>query len=384
LYSHEGKLKFFVYDVINRIKRDKQEWDMFDQVTDMKYMLDANTLLISGVRGGQTDIFTYKIEQLKWEQITNDVYDDLDPAFVAFPGKTGIIFSSNRPSATTANSDTAITARPYNIFLIDNWNQSDPQLKQISQLTNLSFGNARYPSAYSLAHFTFVSDESGIQNRYAGFFRSERAGLDTLVYIGDEVIRNPTLKDVDSVLQVWAKDDIDSVGYVSVTNDSAYVFPLTNYQASLLETRTAGDNSQVSEVIRQGDTKFLYKIKVDEAALRRRNVTARPTDYRRRLEERRRMALNKIMSDQPFGTDSATTPSGDFFNSEFGVERTDSSQLGRMLPGRDPAQESVLAKAKLYEYRPRKFFNDYVVAGLKQHAVCGEPLPALPGRYRPH
>ncbi len=364
LYSHEGKLKFFVYDVVNRIKRDKQEWDQFDQVTDMKYMLDANTLLISGVRGGQTDIFMYKIEQLKWDQITNDVYDDLDPAFVAFPGKTGIIFSSNRPSATAANTDTAITARPYNIFLIDNWNLSDPQLKQISQLTNLSYGNARYPSAYSLAHFTFVSDENGIQNRYAGFFRSERAGLDTLVYIGDEVIRNPTLKDVDSVLQVWGKDDIDSVGYVSMTNDSAYVFPLTNYQASLLETRTAGDNSQVSEVIRQGDTKFLYKIKVDEAALKRRNVTARPTDYRRRLDERRRMALNKLMTDQPFGTDSAAKPAGDFFNSEFGAERTDSAMTGRLVPGRDPAQEGVLAKAKLYEYRPRKFFNDYVVAGL--------------------
>jgi hypothetical protein len=39
-----------------------------------------------------------------------------------------------------------------------------------------------------------VSDENGINNRYAGFFSTERAGLDTLVYIGDEVLRNPTLK----------------------------------------------------------------------------------------------------------------------------------------------------------------------------------------------
>jgi hypothetical protein len=361
LYSHEGKIKLFIYDVVNRIKREQQEFPSFDQVTDMKYMLDNNTLLFSAVRGGQTDIFTYKIDKLKLEQITNDVYDDLDPSFVAFPGKTGIIFSSNRPSATAPNTDTAIAAHPYNIFLIDYAN-NQTEFKQISQLTNLTFGNARYPSAYSQAHFTFVSDENGIQNRYAGFFRSERAGLDTLVYIGDEVLRNPTLPEVDSVLKTWDKNDIDSVGYVSVTTDSAYVFPLTNYQASLLETRTAGDNSQVSEVIRQGDTKFLYKIKVNEDALRRRNVTARPTDYRRKLEERRRMALNKLMNDQPFGTDTTKKPS-DFFNSEFGNEKKDSSQVGRVLPGQ-PVTESVLTRAKIFEYRPRKFFNDYVVAGL--------------------
>ena len=89
----------------------------------------------------------------------------------------------------------------------------------------------------------------------------------------------PSLKEVDSLLKEWNKTDIDSVGFVSVTNDSSYVFPLTNYQSSLLETRTAGDNSQVSEVVKQGDIKFLYRLRVDENALRRRNITARPTEY---------------------------------------------------------------------------------------------------------
>ncbi len=374
LYSQEGKIKLFIYDLVNRIKREKLELPQFDQVQDMKYMLDANTLIFSAVKGGQTDIFTYKIDKERTEQITNDVYDDLDPQFVAFPGKTGIIFSSNRPSGAVLNSDTAITARPYNIFLIDNWNQSE--FKQISQLTNLSAGNARYPSQYQNTHFTFVSDENGIANRYAGFFRSERAGLDTLVFIGDEVLRNPPLKEVDSVLTIWNKTDIDSVGYVSLTTDSAYVFPLTNYQASLLETRTAGDNTQVSEVIRQGDYKFLYRLKVDENALRRRNVSARPTEYRKRIEERRRMALNKLMLDQPLDSDTTKKPT-DFFNSEFGNERKDSTKVGQVFEATDLQPESVLSKAKLYEYRPPKFFNDYVVAGLN-NTVFGV------SRYQPY
>ncbi len=100
-------------------------------------------------------------------------------------------------------------------------------------------------------HFTFVSDQNGIGNRYAGFFTTERAGLDTLVLIGDDVLRNPTPRDVDSVLRYYKKDDVDSIAIVSVTNDSAYVFPLTNYGSSLRETRIAGENNQVSEVTRQ-------------------------------------------------------------------------------------------------------------------------------------
>ena len=32
----------------------------------------------------------------------------------------------------------------------------------------------------------------------------------------------------------------------------------------MLETRTAGDNQQVSEVVKLGDIKLLYRLKVDE------------------------------------------------------------------------------------------------------------------------
>ncbi|MGZ8538917.1 MAG: hypothetical protein ACXWV9_11670, partial [Flavisolibacter sp.] len=360
VYNEEGKNKLMVYDLVNRVKTANQVLPMFTQIQDMKYMLDANTLIFSAVRSGQTDIFIYKIDKQSFEQITNDIYDDLDASFVAFPGKTGIIFSSNRPTADAVNSDTAVSHRQYNVFLIDNWNRSE--FKQVSQLTNVTRGNARFPSQYNTTHFTFVSDENGINNRYAGFFKSERAGLDTLVFIGDEVLRNPPLSEVDSVLKEWDKADIDSVGYVSLTTDSAYVFPLTNYQSSLLETRTAGDNSQVSEVTRQGDYKFLYRLRIDENTLRRRNVNAKPTEYIKKLIEQQRIAASKISMFEP--SLDTVQKQGDFFASEFQNDQKDSSQVGKVFGTDEIMTETVLKKAKLYEYRPPKFFNDYVVAGL--------------------
>ncbi len=364
LYSHEGKLKFFVYDMINRVKISKQEWPMFDQVQDMKYMLDANTLLLSAVRSGQTDVFVYKIDNQSYEQVTNDVYDDLDPSFVAFPNKTGIIYSSNRPSAEAASGEDSLPGKRFNIYLVDNWNKSE--FKQISKLTDLRFGNARFPSQYNTSHFTFVSDENGINNRYAGFFRTERAGLDTLVFIGDEVLRNPQIEEVDSLLKEWNKTDIDSVGFVSITNDSAYVFPLTNYQSSLLETRVAGDNQQVSEVVKLGDVKLLYRLRVDENVLRRRNVTARPTDYMRQVQAEEKRASGRTALPQDTKKEPGQ-PVEDFFQSEFKDDKKDSTRTqpsgGQVVEPTGPIKESVIKKAKVYEYRPPKYFTDYVVSG---------------------
>jgi len=367
LYWEKGKIKLFIYDALNRVKINHTELDQFDQVQDMKYMLDANTLLFSAVKSGQTDIFVYKIDKQSVEQVTDDVYDNLDASFVAFPNKTGIIYSSNRPSGQAVSTDDSIPHNRFNIFMVDNWNKSE--FKQISQLTDMKQGNARYPSQYNTSHFTFVSNENGIANRYAGFFSTARAGLDTIVYIGDEILHNPSVTEVDSLLRIWEKTDIDSVGFFSVTEDSTYVFPLTNYQSSLLETRTAGDNQQVSEVVRQGDYKFLYRLRVDENTLRRRNVSARPTEYMKQVMEEEKFAQSELDIAVPEIPDSSAKQ-GDFFESEFQDEKKDSSRVGKVFPSNEVrGPEPVLRKARLFEYRPPKFFTDYVVSGFNNNVL---------------
>ncbi len=367
LYGEEGRIKLFVFDVITRVKPYKRDFtDIFDQVQDMKYMLDSRTLLFSAVKNGHSDIYTYDIENEKLKQITNDVYDDLDPSFVAFPNKNGIIFSSNRPSANIKGSDTSLLNHNYNVFLITDFATNKPELNQISQLSKLKFGNARFPTQYNNNHFTFVSDENGVGNRYAGFFTTEREGLDTLVLIGDDILRNPTERDVDSVLKAYQKKDVDSVAVVSVTNDSAYVFPLTNYASSLRETREAGDNNQVSEVTRQSDDKILYKLKIDENTLRRRNVSVPPTAYMKRIIELDRIAKGQETISVNIDT---TGKRDDIFQNEFKNDKQDSLGKGNEYSGIDQNESSVLSNAKLFNYKPLKFATDYIVAGFNNNVL---------------
>lgn len=372
----KGKVLLSVYDAFRRIKTVKNVALPFEQVNDMQYMLDPNTLVFSAVKGGQSDIFVYKIDNQKLEQVTNDVYDDLDASFVAFPNKTGIIFSSNRPTADAPTGDTVLPKNRYNIFLVDNWNKSE--FKQISQLSNIKYGNARFPSQYNTNHFTFISDENGIGNRWAGFFRTKAAGLDTIYKIGDDLLRNPELKELDSTLKAWNKSDPDSIYTFRVTDDSSYTFPITNYQSSVLETRIAGDNGQVTEVNRQGEFKFLYKLKVDENTLRKRNVNARPTEYIKRSTRldkiagentQQRTDIQDSVKAQP------EKPANDFFESEF---KTDSATAGAKLIGSNaPNREDVLSRMRVFPYT-KKFFADNVTTNFASNTVF------LINRFQPY
>ena len=388
VYWQEGKVKLFVYDMVKRFKRIKQEIPHFEQIQDMKFMLNENTLLLSAVRKGQSDIYVYNIEKDTYEQVTNDAYADLDATFVAFPNKTGIIFSSNRPDATTHGGDTAVASQRFNIFLADNYNKSE--FRQITQLTKMKWGNARYPMQYNTYHFTFVSDETGISNRFAGFFNTQRAGLDTVILIGDQKLVNPDPQDIDSTLKAWGKTEPDSVFTFSVTNDSAYVFPITNYQSALLETKIAGYQGQVSEVRQQGNLKFLYRLKVDDASLRRRNINPRPTEYRRKTIIAEQAASGAaIQFNKPGAAPSDSVRKvNDIFETGFEKDKKDSAST-QQPPGAEGAEikvpevkeeEPVLKKAKLFDYK-LKFSIDNFTGGFNNDILVSRYQPytgALP------
>lgn len=381
IYPENGKIRMFVYDLVKKLKLNKQEITDFQLIQDAKFMLNNNTLLLSAVKNGQSDIFKYNIKDQKVEQITNDVYNDIDPSFAAFPNKSGIVFASNRPSGDAPRADTAIPSRShYNIFMVDPNVKSD--YRQITQLSNMKYSDARFPLQYNVNHFTFMSEENGIGNRYAGFFTTKRAGLDTLILVGDELLRNPSPKELDSTLKIWDRAEPDSVGYISITTDSTYVFPLTNYQSGLQETRGAGDNNLVSEVRREGELKFLYKLRIDENALKRRNVSAKPTQYIKKLQEQERVAkgqatfYDKEKGKQQIAAAGDTTQKNkDIFQTEFEHDSTAVVTLQELQEYKKP---SPLENAKIYDYR-RKFSSEYVVTGFNNQVLVNRFQPYAHG-----
>lgn len=374
IYKTKGRLKLFVYDAEKNTKIFNTDLtDKLDQVQDIQYMYDKNVMLFSAVKNGHTDIYTYNVLTDKLVQVTNDVYDDIDASFVTFPNKTGIMFASNRPGPMVKGGDTSLpTNNRYNVFLITDFGDK-PEFNQVTQLTNLKYGTARFPTQYNMDHFTFVNDENGIMNRYAGFFNAIALGFDTLVVIGDDILRNPSQGLIDSTLTLNNRTQPDTVAVVSMTADSAFVFPISNYPANLAESRIAGDNDQVSEVVRQSDSKTLYKLKIDKAALERRNISTPPTAY-----GKKRMRESDLTKVQVAGVENSaspivdTTKSKEEFQSEFA---RDTVAAPSILPAQvvvediNAANAEVLKNAKLYTYKPGKWGATFGSAG-----VNGSPI----------
>jgi hypothetical protein len=371
----KGKLELKIYDLVSKTWVKETLPSSFQAIHSFQYLLNSSTLLLSAVKDGQTDLFTYNIGTLKTMQLTDDVYDERDPSYVGLVGKSGIIFTSNRPSPEAPNADTVLPHHRYNVFLLSNWDH--PAGRQITQLTDLKNGNASFPTQYGDTHFTFVGDQNGIANRYAGFFKTQNEGIDTLYYIGADILRNPGKADLDSALAAYGSQQPDSVKTMQLTKDSTYVFPLTNYSDGITESYQAGQKQIVSETVKRGDFTRSYELKTDERTLSRRNISTPLTTFRRYElhEDSVKQGLPMYYEQHP--KDTSKKPSN-YFQSEFGYQPPDTNLIIRQNMALQQRTTGVLQKARLYPYH-LKFSSDYLITQLDNSVLINRYQPFTGG-----
>ena len=158
-------------------KKDKRTIINFEKILDFSYSDDGKKFAMSAVQKGQSDIYVFTAASNGYEQITKDIYDDLNPRFVH--GSREIIFSSNRPNDTirfdTENNYKANLKPTKDLFVFNYVNKSNI----LRQLTNTPSINETNPADYDSAHYSFLSDQSGIRNRYIAHFDSIINYVDT-------------------------------------------------------------------------------------------------------------------------------------------------------------------------------------------------------------
>lgn len=134
----------------------------FSQVRDINYSEDGQTIVVSAVKNGQTDLYLLRANGRVQQQLTNDIYDDINPVFLK--GGTGIAFSSNRwvdsADAAKAPSFTDVVNN-YDIYLLK---QQGPD-SDIQQLTS-SIASELRPRATDDGNLVYLSEESGIRSLY--------------------------------------------------------------------------------------------------------------------------------------------------------------------------------------------------------------------------
>ena len=150
-------------DFEKRPKRQfKREVNGLSQVIWMDASEDGGSLILSAERKGQNDLFLYSINRGSYQQLTNDLYDDLYPSFV---GRTArqVVFSSNR-KADTLGVDKG-SYRTINDQMMLFSHEGGARDLSVTRLTD-SLYHATQPTPVGENTIYFLNDINGIRNLY--------------------------------------------------------------------------------------------------------------------------------------------------------------------------------------------------------------------------
>ncbi|WP_210520691.1 PD40 domain-containing protein [Hymenobacter terricola] len=134
----------------------------YDQILSMSYSPDGKALVFSAVRNGQNDIYLLRAGSRKTEQLTNDLFDDVQPVFL--PNGQGIVFSSNRYLDSLGQARPATfqnVVNNYDLFVYHLDGRPTPVETLVSTISNET-----RPRAISDDEILYLGEESGVRALY--------------------------------------------------------------------------------------------------------------------------------------------------------------------------------------------------------------------------
>ncbi len=163
--------------VVEEKKHVEKELFSIQKILDMQYSEDGKKLVFSGVNRGQTDLYLYMVIGNNQEQLTNDIWDDLNPRFVA--GGSKVIFASNRLDDTLRVDVPIDTYRKEkDIYLYNLATRS----RYLERITYTPDADEHHPAEYAPKHYTYLGNQQGFDNRYLATIDSAITGIDTTIH----------------------------------------------------------------------------------------------------------------------------------------------------------------------------------------------------------
>lgn len=175
--EEKGLLKLNYYNLEEK-QFSERVMDLYEKILDFSYSPDGLMFVISGVVKGQTDIYVHNIVSSTNEQITNDLADDFHPRF--YDNSNYIVFSSNRrsDSLSVSNAPGDEMASYLSVFSYNYRSRS----KELKRITDRNYSTFDFPYNLDKNRFIYLSDQSGIINRYVAKYDSVISYVDTVTH----------------------------------------------------------------------------------------------------------------------------------------------------------------------------------------------------------
>lgn len=327
----KGNLMMNIYDDETK-KNSPRVIPKLDKVLSINYNADGKQLAMSAVKEGQTDIFIYNVIGNNQVQLTNDIYDDFEPSFVE--GDTKIIFASNRTDDTIRKTVPIESYTEHtDLFVIDIKHPKDP----LQRITNTPLINERKPAQYDKEHYTYLSDENGIYNRYIAYYDSTISYIDTSVHyryfsVADQLSNYP----------------ISALDYDLASKDDSYLVLMKN-KGSYIFLKGDKDKDLAYE-----DGPYLTKFMETKLRLQDNPLDNEDVEEKLDSDDPNAVDINNYQFDTDIntGTNKITIPS-----------KTDSSQASIVAFGDGKeTMDSIPFELPRRELYVLNFANDFVVS----------------------
>lgn len=166
LYPRSNMLMLRIYDATkSKTTTYVVPKNRFDRALSMAIDEDNDDIIISAIRKSQTDLYYMRPKGAKLRNITNDAWDDLEPAFITGGQKRGVLFISNRPQPSLIDNSPMSNFKDYasNVYFYNTVTKSSKLLK-CSDNTNQA--KISQPTQFGPDNFAYLSDAKGTQNQY--------------------------------------------------------------------------------------------------------------------------------------------------------------------------------------------------------------------------
>ena len=222
-----------------RFSRPASLFAAYDQVLSMSYSPDGKALAFSAVHDGQNDVYLLRAGSRKPEQLTNDLFDDVQPVFL--PGGQGLVFSSNRYLDSTGRARPATfqnVVNNYDLFLYHLDGRALPVETLVSTISNET-----RPRAIADDEVLYLSEESGVRTLYRYSLKTKlRTPLTNWLPNTQDFDYNATTSALVFVAPAQARDIL----YLYPTYPLPTALPLTKTaRQQILEDRSAAPRAAV-------------------------------------------------------------------------------------------------------------------------------------------
>lgn len=366
----------------------------FQKVYGFSYEDDSKNMVIAGMQRGQSDLFRYFIPTTRTTNLTNDFYDYLQPAYAEFDGRRGALFISNRPNTELINQrlDTILPNGTFDVFFYDFNSETEPLVR----ITNTPLANESYPQKYSDNRFTFLSDFSGINNRFIGelestlsyykkkyfYYTNERPNqLDSILLEPDAkldsaIAFNETLKEIVKI------EDVPVMITIGNSNSA------TNYYRNIETQHNLNNSKFLLETTTINGKPYFNKLSAEESDKKNEklNTTFYMSDkvnrYVAKQQEAERKIKPPLKNNSDKSADSGTQPEKKVvYQSKFdGWEELSEGHKNTLFPSLASAEETEggykFSRTRQYFL---KFKTEDLATGLDNSLMITQYQPFNPG-----